>query len=441
MKQDISTFFNKDYLQYAMYDSYRACACYIDGCKPTARKVIHTMSKFNINSKTKVTQLAAKCAEATGYLHGEGSMCGVIVNLAQNYVGSNNINLLDPNGSFGSRFIQEAAAPRYIFTQKSKYFDKLINKDDFDILPKQFFEGQEIEPKFFVPIIPLLLVNGSEGIGNGYAQKILPRDPKDLINFIKEVLKTGKYTTKLNPAFKGYKGKVKVTSDGKVKIYGKLEKLNLSTLRITEIPPNYDLDAYTKILAELRENHIIKNFKDYSDNDEFKFDIQIDRETGAKTEEELCEILKLVKNLTENFTCIDENNKIREFANVYELMIAYIKIRLEYYKKRREYLLTQLNDDLKLLMNRVLFIKGILDDKIVINKKSKANIEEQIIKQNIDKIEDSFDYLLNMPIYSLTKEKIEELINKAKNKKEQIKDLTSKTARDLWLEDLKVINE
>lgn len=439
MKQDISAFFKEDYLQYAMYDSYRACASYIDGCKPTARKVVHTVSKFNINSKIKVSQLAPKCAETTAYLHGEPSMCGVIVNLAQDYVGSNNMNLLEPNGSFGSRFIQQAAASRYIFTQKSKYFDRVINKDDFDILPKQFFEGQEIEPKFFVPIIPLLLVNGSEGIGNGYAQKILPRDSKDIINFIKEVLKTGKYTTKLNPSFKGYKGKVKVSADGKVRIYGKLEKINTTTIRIYEVPPNYDLDSYIKVLAELRENHIIKNFKDYSDNDEFKFDIQVDRETGAKSEEELYDMLKLIKNLTENFTCIDETNKIREFANVYELMIAYIKIRLQYYKLRRDYLLEQLNADLKLLLNRVMFIKAILDDKIVVNKKSKEYIEEQLVKHEFMKIDDCFDYLLNMPIYSLTKEKIEELINKAKNKKEQIKDLTSKTARDLWLDDLKVL--
>lgn len=440
MKQDISTFFNEDYLQYAMYDSYRACASYIDGCKPTARKVLHTISKFNINSKLKVNQLASKVSEDTCYLHGEGSMCGVIVNLAQNFIGSNNMNLLDPNGSFGTRFNQSAAAARYIFTKKSDYFDKLINKEDFNVLQKQSFEGQEIEPKFFVPVLPLLLVNGSEGIGNGYAQKILPRDPKDIIKFLTEVLTKGEYTTKLNPHFVGYKGKVKTTSDGKVKIYGKLEKVNTTTIRITEVPPNYDLDSYIKVLSSLREDHIIKNFKDYSDNDEFKFDIQVDRETGAKTEEELYELFKLIKSLTENFTCIDENNKIREFKNAYDLIIAYMKIRLQYYKLRKEFILNKLNQEMKLLLNRVNFIKLILSNDIIINKKSKDDIEKQLIKNNLDKIEDSYDYLLSMPLYSLTKEKIEELINKVRARKDQIKDLSNKTAKDLWLEDLKELS-
>jgi DNA topoisomerase II len=437
LKLTVSDFFNNDYIQYAMYDSYRSCANYIDGMKPTARKIVHVINKNNVTTPMKISVLGSKLVEECAYLHGEGSGCGVAVNMAQNFVGSNNINLLEPKGSFGNRFINQAAAARYIYTCKSKWFDKFFNKDDYPSLIKQSFEGEQIEPKFYMPIVPLLLINGSEGIGNGYAQKILPRNVKDIITFIKDVLKDGKSTQKLIPYYNGFKGKVKVNDEGQIKIYGAFERVNPVTIRITEIPVYYDLDSYVQVLIGLKEEKIIKSFKDYSDNDVFKFEVLVDRETGKMTDDELLNMFKLVKTITENFTCIDENNSIREFNNVYEVIVAYIKVRLEFYKKRKEYLISKLKEELTLLMNRVYFIKGVIEGTIIINKKSKDNIEAQLKKMNFNKINDSYDYLLNMPIYSLTKEKIEELFEKSKAKKKELNEICSQKIQDMWLLDLK----
>ncbi len=171
----ISTFFENDYVDQASYDNLRKIASLVDGQKNSSRKIIYTILEKNIKDEIKVSQLGSKVAEFAEYLH--GNLDGVIVNLAQNFPGTNNIPLLTREGNFGTRFAQEASASRYIYTYGSKEFFQLFNKNDNAILVKQYFEGEQIEPMFYLPTLPLLLINGSEGVSSGFAQKILSRDP------------------------------------------------------------------------------------------------------------------------------------------------------------------------------------------------------------------------------------------------------------------------
>jgi len=438
----ITTFYNEEYLQSASYVSFRMLSSVVDGFKNGARKIIYTVDKHNIYSDIKVSQLGSKVAEETSYLHGEQSLYGAIVALAQTFAGSNNLNMLQPEGNFGNRFIQEAAAGRYIYTRKSKYFDLILHKDDRDILINQTFEGEQIEHKYYVPIVPLILINGSEGIGNGFAQKIFQRDEKEIIKILEDYLKGKKFPKSIGPKVKGFGGSINLLEDGKLQIVGSLQIVNTNTIKITDVPFTYDLQGYLKVLTALEDKKIIKGFIDKSENDVYEFEIDCTRDFVSKTtKEEFLEIFKLVKKVTENFTCIDENNAVIEFENEIQLLQHYIKIRLNYYSLRKKSLLEKLKSNQILLSNRVAFIKGIVDGTIIVGNKTKTEIEKQLIKAKIKKIEDSYEYLYKMSIYSLTKEKYEELSTQLESNIKSQTELESKTENQLWLTDLEELKK
>lgn len=434
----IEDFLNNEYSQTALYASFRSIASYVDGLKPSSRKVVYTLKKKNITTEIKVSRLASTVSELTEYLHGEGSLQGVISGMAQTFVGANNEALLYPAGSFGTRFVPTPSAPRYIFTKKSAAFDSYFSKDDDDILIKQEFEGEIIEPKFFVPIFPLLLINGSEGIGTGFAQKILPRNKLDLIKYIKNYLSGKKNSKTLTPYYEGFKGTVLPGEEaGSWNIIGSFKIKDTTTIIIDEIPIGYTLSSYSKVLDSLEERKIIRDYTDKSENDNFLFEVKTSREFTKKSEEEILNTLKLIKRVSENYTCVDENNSIREFSSVEEILKAYIKIRLEYYKKRKQYLLQNYSEQLSEIRSKALFISEVIGDRIHVNNIPKHQIVTQLSEyEEIIEVNGSYDYLLNMSIYSLTKEKYEELLKKAKDKETQIKMLKSKSETDLWLEEV-----
>ena len=197
---NIKDIFKQQYIVSASYECATKIANIADGLKISARKILYTCLDENIISK-KVGQLTSKTSDKTNYIHGEISLVGVSVGLAQRFVGSNNIPLLQTDGGFGSRLIPEAAAPRYIFTGIEKYLKNIFIPEDNNILETQYFEGDKIEPKYFLPIIPLLLVNGSEGVAIGFAQYILPRNIDDILKYINRRLIGQKSNNKLLPYF------------------------------------------------------------------------------------------------------------------------------------------------------------------------------------------------------------------------------------------------
>lgn len=437
-KITIENFLDEQYSQSAIYASYRSIANYIDGMKPSSRKVVYTIKKRNIKSDVKVSRFASDVASETEYLHGEGSLASVISGMAQDFTGSNNDNLLYPSGSFGTRFVPIASAPRYIFTKKSKSFDNYFSSFDDSILIQQEFEGRIIEPKFFVPVLPLLLINGSEGIGTGFAQKILPRNRKEILEYIYSYLNGQTSSTPLKPFYSGFKGTIyKEEESAAWVIQGVIEVKNKTTVLITELPIGYSLSSYTKVLDSLVEKKIIKSFEDWSENDSFFYKVSVLKDFTLLSKDKILDKLKLRKRVVENLTCIDENNSIREFNSIEEIIESYIKIRLEYYLKRKQYLLDQYIKEILELTSKALFITKIISNEIHINNVSKEEIINQIgLYKDIIQIDNSFDYLLNMPLYSLTKEKYISLQKIIKNKKFEKFSLQKKTEKDLWEEDL-----
>jgi len=435
----IQNFLEEEYSNSALYNCYRSIGSYIDGLKPSARKVVFTIRDKNIILEDKVSRLASLVSQHTEYLHGETSLQGVIVNMTQDFVGTNNISLLQPNGNFGSRHIPTPSAARYIFSKKSKSFDLLFMKEDDAILIPQEFEGKRIEPKFIMPILPLILINGSEGMGTGFAQKMFPRNPKEISEAIKEIDKKGFTNKELKPFYNGFKGEtVQGENPNSWEFHGLLNLDNTSSITITELPITYTLTSYTKILNKLQEEGVIKSYEDLSENDEFLFKLKVSRSFTSQDISKIKEKLKLVKRASENYTCIDENNTIREFESAQDVLKAYIKIRLDFYEKRRLHLIDLLTFEIESLLSIQLFITKIIENKIKINNKKKSEIISQINLHNnfsVKKIlmkENSFDYLLKMPLYTLTEEKVIDLSKKIKGKEKEKHYLIKETSKSLW---------
>lgn len=457
-EKNITDFYKEEVPSYASYDLIRKCSSYIDGFKNAHRKIIWTMLENfgNPNTRTKTSQMSATVSLKSMYLHGETNLDGSLCTLAQSFVGANNYPLVTGHGNFGTRFSPEPAASRYTFVSISPLVSKLYDKDR-PLCKGQLFEGSMIEPAYYVPVFPTLFLNGSDGISTGYKQTIYPRNPKEILKYIRAVLKKSDKIPHIEnalPWFKGFLGETKLIKEKdangnvseKVMNYGVVEKVNSNTLHISEIPITYTYASYIKVLDGLVEKGVIEDYEDLSDpkTDKFEFTIKVKRVffEGNQDSQSWIKVFALSKPLNEQLNCIDENNRIREFNNIREIIDAFMKIRLEFYAKRKEYLLKMYFDEIMLDASKYTWCKGIIDESIVIKNKKRDDIVKQLDK--IDKIiekDGSYNYLLNMPMSSITKEKMTELTEKIKALKDKIKELQKKTIEEMWLNDLDEIEK
>jgi DNA topoisomerase-2 len=358
--------------------------------------------------------------------------------MAQSF--KNSLPLLEEDGQFGSLRSPAPGAPRYIGTKLSKNF-RLLYKD-FDLLVNKEEEGEVIEPNFFLPIIPTVLLNGSSGIAVGFSSNILNRDPNDLIEACAFLLK-GKTITTIKPFVKDFKGEFINDPENPKRwiIRGKLEIKNTTTVKISELPPSMTYEKYEEILEDLIEKKKIVSYDNNCKNN-IDYVIKFTREDLANLDEEkLIKLLKLEEADTEIFTTLDENGKIKLFETDKEIIEYFTEFRLGYYFKRKDFMLNKLKYDLKLLLNRGKFIRAILDNKLDIKNKSKDELIKDITAMNLDLIDDSYDYLLRMPLWSLTKELFEKLKNDFTTKKEEVVNLEKVDPKDMYLDDLKELKQ
>lgn len=441
-EKTISDFLSNEYKEFAMYSiEGRAIPSVIDGFKPTHRKIIHISNqiwKTGNEKNLKVFQLAGKVASDAFYHHGNTSLENAIVTMAQKF--KNNAPLLEEIGQFGSLRSPQPGAARYIGTKLSNNF-RFIYKD-FDLLEYKEEEGESIEPHYFLPIIPTILLNGSSGIAVGFSSNILNRDIKDIIDSCTKVL-TGKKQSLIKPSLNEFTGEFIQDKENNKRwiIRGRFQKVNTSTVKILELPPSMTYEKYEEILDKLVDN---KDIVSYDDNckDNIDYTIKFQRSVLEKLDDTaLIKLLKLEESSTEIFTSLDEKGKLKIFETAEEIIEYFTNFRLTYYIKRKEYLLDKLNRELKLLSNRGRFIKAILDEKIKINNVAKSEIIESIKSLGLDLVDDSYDYLLRMPIYSLTKELFEKLKEDFTKKKQEIKELEETDPKNMYLEDLQELKK
>lgn len=360
----------------------------------------------------------------------ESSMVG----MAQKF--KNSLPLLDGIGQFGSLRSPSAGAPRYISAKLHPNF-RLIYKD-FELLENKIEEGEEIEPEFFLPIVPTVILNGTSGIAVGFSTNILNRHPKDVIDACIAVLNGSKIKS-LSPWISEFNGTF--TRDDlnpkTWKISGIYEIVNTTTVKVTEIPPNFTYEKYEELLNNLMDKKIIVSYEDNS-SDKISYTLKFQRDVlkSYLSKNKLSSILKLETQETENLTTIDENGELKIFEKAEDIVSHFVNIRLKFYIKRKEYIINKLQRELKILSNRARFIKDIIDKNLIVNNTPKDQIVNFLDKNKYDKLDETYNYLLNMPIYSLTKERFEELLKQKEEKLKEIEIIKNTDHKDMYMKDL-----
>ena len=433
----VTEYLDQDYAMYGMYTlENRAIPSVIDGFKPTARKIIFIADKVwrtGSEKPLKIFQLGGRIASEAHYHHGDASLSGAIIGMAQSF--KNSLPLLEEIGQFGSIRSPEAGAPRYISTKLTKNF-RLLYKD-FELLENQVEEGNVIEPKFFLPIIPTVLLNGSSGIAVGFATNILNRNPLDLIDACVKVL-DGKRVGKLLPWLKDYNGPIEqVGTSNQYIMRGQYQITNTTTVTVSELPPSVTFQKYEAHLNSLQDRGIIASYEDNSANG-INYIIKFARATLTNLieKDKLDQTLKMIETETENLTCLDERGKLLIFENIPQIVEYFTNFRLSFYSKRKAFLINKYNEELTYLSNRARFIKLIIDGKLKVNNVPRKEIILYLETNNFDQVNGTYLYLLNMPIHSLSKETYEALLKEVSEKQAELAEIKKKDPTDMYREDL-----
>jgi DNA topoisomerase-2 len=450
----IKQFIHQELIHFSNYDNIRSIPSIIDGFKPSQRKVIYACLKRNLTNEMKVAQLAGAVAEITAYHHGEQSLVSTIINLAQNFVGANNINLLEPVGQFGTRLMggKDHSSARYIFTKLTEQIFKIIRKEDNNILEYLDDDGTQIEPKFFLPIVPLCLINGAEGIGTGFSTSIPDYNIKDIIDYITGKLKVEDKKVKLIPYYNNFKGRIFKYDDNTFVSEGVLT-YDGKNIEITELPIKFWTSDYKEFLEELVESKesIFRNYQNLSSDTEVKFIIKVDSdklETVKKLLEnidenglnQLYKMLKLYKTIkVSNLTLYDTKGGLKTYKNVYEIINEFYEFRLEWYEKRRLSLINHLEKDLEVVINQIKFLELVINDKGKIFNKEEDELIKYLKDNGLKPKDSSYDYLLNIPFRKINKSNLDKYINESNKIKKEIKELKNKTNKDLWINDLELL--
>ena len=447
---DFSGFVNQDLIHFSNYDLSRSIPNLCDGMKTSQRKILYSCFKRNLKSEVKVAQLAGYISEHSAYHHGEMSLHGTMIGMAQDYVGSNNINLLYPGGQFGTRILggKDAASPRYIHTRLEDLTDLIFNKSDNEILNYLDDDGYKVEPEYYVPILPMILVNGSQGVGTGFSTFIPCYNPMDICKYLINMIEK-QPVFEMMPWYRNFTGDISKQDTDSYLSSGKFKITSYKTIEITELPIGTWTDSYKEFLEELLDESSKKKnekpkesiIKDYINNSsestisftlEFKPNILKDLLKENKLEKEL----KLYSKFsTTNMHLFNKNNQIQKYT-VDEIMNDFYAMRYDFYTKRKDHLMSSLEQVMKVLNEKVRFINDVIEEKIIINKRSKDNIYQQLEENNYLKVDDDYKYLVNMPIYNLSLEKKLELENEASKKNDEYQELSGTSIETMWKNEL-----
>ncbi|OCK79238.1 type II DNA topoisomerase [Lepidopterella palustris CBS 459.81] len=467
-------FVNKELILFSMADNLRSIPSVIDGFKPGQRKVLYTCFKRNIRKDIKVVDLAGSVSGSTDYAYGEASMQGTIIGLAQNFVGSNNINCLEPSGNFGSRLQggQDAASARYIYTRLSPFARRIFHPQDDALLKYGESDGRTIEPEMYVPILPMILVNGADGIGTGWSSSIPNYNPIDIVDNLRIRMKgTCKEDMKpMTPWFRGFTGEVVDLGGDRVKFSGIIRQTGDNEVEVTELPVRFWTQDFKDKLEDIikaeKVPSFIKDYTEYNTPDKVHFIIKLeDKHMSNALEKGLEDTFKLSKTMaTSNLVAFDAQGRIHKYATVLDIMEEFYHIRLRYYQKRKEYQLGEMQKELEKMTNQSRFIQMIIDGKLTVSRKKKSVLVTELQKLNFkrfpkvadarkageqeDVVEEEeteteaeagasdYDYLLGMAIWSLTQERVEKLLKQIGDKELEIDVLSKLSPKDLWAKDL-----
>ena len=458
---EISSFLNTEVIKFSHNDCKRSIPCLFDGLKESQRKVLYAVKKRNLTynkQSLKVAQLGGYVAEHTNYHHGEQNLFETIINMAQDYVGSNNIPLFYRDGMFGTRLVggKDSASPRYIFTKMETLTPLIFREEDDILLEHVVDDGDVVEPKFYIPILPMILVNGCLGIGTGWSSSIPCYNPIDIIECIKiwldndgEVLLKDpddgtmlSMIPEIKPWYRGFEGTIE-KSDKKYITYGVINK-NKDKVEVTELPIGMWTDKFKETAEDWLVDKKIKNMKNYSTPKKVNFLIT-ESDDGFS-----CNInnMGLYSYLhTTNMVLFNEKEQLKKYS-IDEINNEFCIVRYKFYTKRKNHIISTIEKDLRHLGNKERFIQEIIDGKLKI-----MNIDEEVIIKELEKRKydkesknedpeqsenkNGYNYLLKLPVRSLTADQVKKIKNDIQSLKTKLDNTKKISEKQMWLNDLK----
>lgn len=459
-------FINKELIHFSKYDCERSIPNVMDGLKISLRKILFAAFKKNLTSEIKVAQFTGYVSEHSGYHHGEASLNGAIVGMAQNFVGSNNINLFSPNGQFGTRLRggKDSASERYIYTLLSPVTRKLFPSMDDSVLKYLDDDGMQVEPTFYAPIIPMVLVNGTKGIGTGFSTEVLCYNPLDIIMYIKQRLQTGEFETNKEfiPYYEGFNGSIAKIDEGKFIVRGRYEIIGDDQVRITELPIGLWTDDFKEYLEKLTDTTdkngkkvvpIVKDYDDMSKDTTVDITVTLTKGTveslNAKIIDEQSGCTELEKTLklfaqmsTTNMHLFGADDKLRKYASPNEIIHDYFTTRFHVYGERKKSMLEQIQRDLLILTNKHRYIQSTLNGDIDLRRKKRTEITEMLMSHGFDMLDADTDYkyLTRMAMDSVTDENVEKLSKQYNEKQRELEILQATTIEQMWLNELEELS-
>jgi len=459
-------FINKELIHFSKYDCDRSIPNLMDGLKISLRKILYSAFKKNLTREIKVAQFSGYVSEHSGYHHGEASLNAAIVGMAQNFVGSNNINLLMPNGQFGTRLQggKDSASERYIFTQLNKITRHIFPEMDDNILSYLNDDGLLVEPIFYAPIIPMVLVNGSKGIGTGFSTDIMCYNPGQIIQYIRGKLSGALPGGQVEfvPYYEGFRGTIqKVSEEGKYLFKGKYEKMGVDKIRVTELPVGYWTDDFKEYIEGLTETvdkagkKIVPVVKEYDDmSKDTSVDFIITLQKGKLAELEAIQLdhgcngvekqFKLFStNNSTNMHLFDANDKLKKYDRVQDIIDDYFVTRLELYQKRKDYMVDALSKELLVLSNKSRYISELLAGTIDFRNKKKDAVIQMLNekKYSVMNDDDEFKYLTKLPLDSVTEENVARLNKEHSDKVTELDYVKTTTTSQMWLKELEILEK
>lgn len=425
-------FVNKDLIHFSNYNLERSIPNVMDGLKTSQRKILFSAFKRNLKTEIRVAQFAGYVSEHSGYHHGEQSLNDAIVGMAQDFVGSNNLAWFVPQGQFGTRLQggKDSASPRYIHTYLQPYVPNLVPSEDFQCLKYRDDDGMPVEPEWYAPILPMLLINGCRGIGTGYSTFIPSYNPADLKAMILEWLESGKGLEKpLVPYTRGFQGTI-VSQGSDFVVTGKWTK-EKTGLTITELPVGTWTSDFRETLESMLTEGKIRDFTDTSTD--VKIQIQIKTDDATIVEKHLTDKIKL-----SNMHAFNSKGVIHKYSSPNEILGEYCNVRLELYEIRRLTILETLKSRIPYHENVVRFIHQQCLEKPApdLRRKTPEECDRLLTEFKFMKIDDSFNYLLNLPIASLTLKHANKHEKDLADLRSEIEELEKMTAKQMWRNEL-----
>jgi DNA topoisomerase-2 len=453
-------FVDREMIHFSKYDCDRSIPNMVDGLKISIRKILFSCFKRNLVNELKVAQLAGYVSEHSGYHHGEMSLIKGIIGMAQEYVGSNNVNVLMPNGQFGTRLMggKDHASERYIFTALNTITKFIFREEDRAILNYKDDDGLIVEPEYYIPIIPFVLINGGKGIGTGFSYEGLSYNLAEVVKYLKNKIQNKLPNIELHPFYEGFKGKVikNYEHSQKYLIKGKYEIINSDTIKITELPIGTWTTDYNEFLEHLmsdkakngkQKTPIIKKKIDLCTDVMIEFTVKfypgILPNLVSKQVNEHVNMLEKTLNLTTtksltNMNLFTDKHNLKKYKNVYGIIDDYYLVRMEKYIERKNFMIKHLEYIVKKITNKARFILEQCNDSIDLRKKKKEEVIELLKNNNYDILDNDNDYkyLRTMRIEQVEEENMNKLLQEKDEKMKDLEILKNTTIETMWLTEL-----